>query len=166
MKNISWEEPAAFKRAFNRKHYGKPKSWLPPLLLFGFAGVLILFAWLHNNLVANSWSISVLVAFAIGAVPSYFLPFVSSHSPRIIIFSEKGINRNGWEGGAMRLEYWSWDKIARVSLGNLTLEDKTYPVVTAHFHNNSAMPFALSRKVSVHDLEQLILFNQKQLVRL
>src|SRR5262249_2595889 len=94
-----------------------------------------------------SWPVVILVALGAG-VFAYALHWVTSFLRSEIVFSEKGINRRGFQNGMVQLQFWSWERIAHVRFATAIVNKQEFPVLALHDAGDSVIErFCLSPTV-------------------
>jgi hypothetical protein len=143
---LQWREPGAFKRAVQQAGGADRKALGPALLVVGLVLVLRAISPQREN--SLSWPLMVLVALGAG-LAVYGLWWFTAWTPSEILVSEKGINRNGYTGGRLQVEFWSWDRIASASLERLHVGQQSFPALVLHGANGGVLgSIGLSASVS------------------
>jgi hypothetical protein len=133
-RRLQWTEPAAYKRERHRKAAaGRPPDYVPWLIALGLTALMIgASVYRREPYVAGSWPLTVLLAIAIPFGLMLFLRWTTSAFGDTVILSEKGINRNGFEGAAAVVRFWPWDRIARCTIHTVEAEGKPLRLLFAH----------------------------------
>jgi len=135
MKNLSWTEPTAYRRAiFRDSRLNNPWKHVGIAVVI-FAGVIGFRAYqdfVQNNR-APSWTLATAIAVAAALFFAYFLPWLQVLLPSsIVIFSEKGVNNNIVNGRGAGVRFFPWSNIGRVVATTVALEGETYPVIALY----------------------------------
>lgn len=155
MDALQWHEPRAFRRAEYRDRQ-KKNPWESPrtaALCFGVILALRGLAGMRPNPNQISWGLTVLLAAVVGLAVAYLLPFALGYlSVSVVILSEKGVNNNIVGHGAT-MYFWSWDEIARCTLGEAVRGGKSYPCLLLHDHEENLMAcLALAEKPTPQEI--------------
>lgn len=165
MNKVGWEEPSAFRRAMDTKQYGKPPLWPRAVGMLVVMGLMVAGPAMRGRPVGGSWLLTLGLGAGLAAMVAFGIPFITSRGPKLIIFSDKGVNRNGWQGTRMRIEFWPWDRISHFTLETRNLAGRSYQVISLHSAAGGSEPFALNGKVSLQQIETLIMAHGKELRR-
>ena len=165
MERIAWEEPLAFKRAWEKQQYPARYPWWQPVAALGSAVLGIGGMALHNRPIAGNWPVSIAVMLGVGLMTAYGLPFLTTLSPRLVTIYENGVGYNQVTGGGVRMVRWKWEQVRYCSLETMNADGREYTVLGVHFADNTWLPFALSAKVDPNAIEPYLASHGKDLYR-
>jgi hypothetical protein len=163
---IQWTEPAAYKRERMRKAAaGRGPDYVPWLIALGISAVLIGASVARREpYIAGSWPLTVLFALAIPFGLLLFLRWITGAAGDTVIVSAKGINRNGFEGAAAVVRFWSWDQIDRCSLHTVEVDGAPMRLLFAETGPERGFGFALSAKLDPEAVIRAVEANGKACV--
>jgi hypothetical protein len=162
MRNVRWQEPAAFKRAT-----APSLPWQVGLIVaFAVAALVLIARAVIPAPNAPGWPLMILIAVGSGLAIGLFMPWFTSLFPSEVIVSPKGVNRNGFRGMFLRIQFWPWEQIARCSVGKLDLNGQSFEVLFLEDAQGGRSAIGFGAKVPVEELDAFLQNQNKRLDRL
>ena len=94
------------------------------------------------------------------------MPWFTSLFPSEVIVSPKGVNRNGFRGVFISIQFWPWDEIARCSVGTLELNGRSFNVLLLANAQGEQSAIGFGASAPVEELDAFLQSQNKRLDRL
>jgi hypothetical protein len=163
MRQIKWQEPASFIRAWKRQvkqGINRKRQFLVFLAVTGgfllvFVGATLFGYYRHGFKGGFLWWIYA-IPFGVGFAAAYLIPWISSLTNAVIAVSETGIYRTSRESGVLVFRHWPWQTIRGRRLDSVVLDGILYRVLVFSLANGETITIGLSEKVDSDQLEALL----------
>jgi hypothetical protein len=162
MVDLRWREPGSYKAARLRAGGAVKRGAIASILVAtAIAGLFVLMSFRRPP--AVGWPVLFAISAGCGVV-SFVAGWLSSYAPSEVLFSEKGINRNGARGFGIHLEFWKWDSIVSCSLGITRLGARDFPVLRLHTHGGRILDeIGLGKQAGEFEIRASLARHQRQL---
>ena len=160
---VRWKEPAAFKRALARRSGARVSPWPQALFALGVGAAGLAACVTHDNPVNGSWPLTVAATAGVGVLIAFGLPLLASLDPNLVAVTGRGVGWRVHKGGAVSVECWAWDGIARCELADVELEGRAWRVFVIRSPDGAEAYFALGPRVSEAALAEAVRANGREL---
>ena len=160
MDKLLWHEPKAYRRLI---YWANERAQPLNSVRFAVGAFAILLglrfiAGLRTDPDARplAWSAMLWLAAGVALFLAYGLPLILSFvAPSIVIVSDLGINNNRFFGTGWRIQFWPWEQIGLLVVGEETLAGRTFRVCSLYDLDAAFLArVALVDTVSLEDLRR------------